>query len=210
MRLRFWIKESLKISAIVILASLFYGIFLWVMMDDFSESPVFVGMVFMITMGGLYLGIFTYTAYYSYLSVAVAFGSTRKEALAGMRLFRLIFMGVIALAALILAVIHYGGFHLELLLHIPLSILLDLLFSAGGMLAGIANIRRGGKAAAWVFGGFAALLVALAVLIVVLVLAAAGNVLKWVVIALVALIPVVHILCLKPEKKTVEMFSVKL
>lgn len=210
MRLRFWTRESLKLSAIVILASLFYSIFLWGMTGDSHESPLFTGMVFLISAGGIYLGIFTFSAYYSYLSVAVAFGSTRKEALAGIRLFRLIYIGVHTLAGLILAVIHYGGFRVELLLLILLAVLLDLLFSTVGMLMGIVNIRRSGKTAVWVFAGFMGLLSAVMIWIVFAVMSGVDNAVIWTVIALAVLIPVVHILCLKPEKKAVYTCGIKM
>ena len=103
MKLRFWVVSALKNLGIIVGASLLYGVLMWMQMDDGTLSNLLEGLsLYLILFGALMtLGINT-GLYKMSVSLALSFGSTRREALVGVHLYRLIpAAAVTALASLI-------------------------------------------------------------------------------------------------------------
>ncbi len=167
MRLRYWVKNALNITAITIAGALLYGVFMWfsVMHDD--NDPMFMAMLFLVAFGGFMQAIYGISAYTGFLPVALSLGSTRKEALAGIRVFRLLIMLIIAAAVAVLALLN-KGFDPTVLIMTALSLLLSMIFGAWGAFMGMASARYGSKASGAVFVGGLVLLASISVSIIYL------------------------------------------
>lgn len=100
MRLKDWVKTSVQYAAIVVGASLLYG----VLMEP-TDLKMMLNMTgtYMLMFGACMTVLFGITVYKVLLPVALGFGSTRREAFVGMQCFRLIYCAiVIAVASLVL------------------------------------------------------------------------------------------------------------
>ena len=139
MRLAYWFQFGIKTLVTIAGACAIYGFLIWIQMDaDFLE---FLGMsapLMMIFFGAVMLFAFGMAQYRS-----LSFGSTRREAMVGLHLYRLIpAIGVTALAVLIPL-----AFGQELLFGTRATILVGvgimLLGSAVGMMTGLIDLRFG-------------------------------------------------------------------
>lgn len=103
MRLRFWFSRGLQVLASILGASVLYGLLMWIQMDDSRlEFLLMMLPLYFILFGGFILLIMTFSLYKMMLSLCLSFGSTRREALVGMHIYRLIpTLGITALAALL-------------------------------------------------------------------------------------------------------------
>ena len=144
MRLAYWFQFGIKTLVTIAGACAIYGFLIWIQMDaDFLE---FLGMsapLMMIFFGAVMLFAFGMAQYRMALNLSLSFGSTRREAMVGLHLYRLIpAIGVTALAVLIPL-----AFGQELLFGTRATILVGvgimLLGSAVGMMTGLIDLRFG-------------------------------------------------------------------
>lgn len=144
MRLAYWFQSGIKTLATIAGACAVYGFLMWIQMDTgFLE---FLGMsapLMMIFFGAVMLFAFGMVQYRMALNISLSFGSTRREAMVGLHLYRLIpAVGITALAVLIPL-----AFGQELLFGTRATILVGvgimLLGSAVGMMTGLIDLRFG-------------------------------------------------------------------
>lgn len=103
MRLRFWLLGSLRIFGSVVGASAIYAIFMWIQMDDGKITNVLTLLpLYFLLFGAIMLLAMTMSLYKMMVSLSLSFGSTRREALAGLHVYRLLpTLGVAAVMAML-------------------------------------------------------------------------------------------------------------
>ena len=151
MRLKDWLKTGLLYGAIVVGASFVYGFL--INQSDMTQTMNAIVM-YMLAFGaglGVALNILMYK---TMLPVALSFGSTRKEAFAGIQCYRLVYTVLVIGAALPLSLMagDVGRFF------VPFGIGLMLLLTALGAVLGMLGGRfgRGVKVVVGVAGGLLA------------------------------------------------------
>lgn len=91
MRLKFWIKEGLKNTAIILGACVLYTVLLDVQDAAEDLSGFFnIGAVYLLLFGSMFSMVLNTTAYQTYIPLSLGFGSTRKEVLLGLQCYRMI------------------------------------------------------------------------------------------------------------------------
>lgn len=147
MRLRYWFKESLTVIVASVGGSALYTFLMWLSDMDFGDdSPLFMGLIYLCCFGGFMGLIMNIAAHSQHLPTALSFGSTRKEAMVGMQIFRLLPGLVIAVLSAVLFIIHEGQFQPKYLLIGVLSLAVSLILGTWGSFMGIASHRYGKKA----------------------------------------------------------------
>ena len=147
MRLRFWLKESLTVMAAAIGGSAFYTFLMWFSETEPDLEGLFtMAIVYLIVFGAFMRLIMNVAAHSQHLSSALSFGSSRKEAMVGMQIFRLLPGLVIAVLSAVLFIIHEGQFQPKYLLIGVLSLAVSLILGTWGSFMGIASHRYGKKA----------------------------------------------------------------
>ena len=147
MRLRFWLKESLTVMAAAIGGSAVYTFLMWFSeTEPYLEGLFTMAIVYLIVFGAFMSLIMNVAAHSQHLSTALSFGSSRKEAMVGMQIFRLLPGLVIAVLSAVLFIIHEGQFQPKYLLIGVLSLAVSLILGTWGSFMGIASHRYGKKA----------------------------------------------------------------
>ena len=147
MRLRFWLKESLTVMAAAIGGSAFYTLLMWFSETEPDPEDLFMmGIVYLIVFGAFMSLIMNVAAHQQHLSTALSFGSTRKEAMVGMQIFRLLPGLAIAIVATIVFCVMQGSFQAKYLLIGAASMGVYLILGTWGSFMGIASHRYGKKA----------------------------------------------------------------
>jgi hypothetical protein len=155
MRLKDWVKTALQYSAIVVGASLLYG----VLMEP-TDLKMMMNMTgtYMMMFGAAMTMLFGITVYKVMLPVSLGFGSTRKEAFVGMQCFRLIYCAIVTAVALLVFLLNGEIGMAEFKPLAPICIGLMPLFGALGAVLGIIG-NRFGKSTMAVVSAVGALLV---------------------------------------------------
>lgn len=147
MRLRYWFKESLTVIVASVGGSALYTFLMWLSdMDLGDDGPLFMGLIYLCCFGGFMGLIMNIAAHSQHLPTALSFGSTRKEAMVGMQIFRLLPALVIAVLSAVLFIIHEGQFQAKYLLIGVLSLAVSLILGTWGSFMGIMHSRFGVKA----------------------------------------------------------------
>ena len=147
MRLRFWLKESLTVMAAAIGGSAFYTFLMWFSETEPDLEGLFtMAIVYLIVFGAFMSLIMNVAAHSQHLSTALSFGSSRKEAMVGMQIFRLLPALVIAILSTVLFIIYEGQFQTKCLLIGVLSLAVSLILGTWGSFMGIMHSRFGVKA----------------------------------------------------------------
>lgn len=147
MRLRYWFKESLTVIVASVGGSALYTFLMWLSDMDFGDDgPLFMGFVYLCCFGGFMGLIMNIAAHSQHLPTALSFGSTRKEAMVGMQIFRLLPALVIAILSTVLFIIYEGQFQTKCLLIGVLSLAVSLILGTWGSFMGIMHSRFGVKA----------------------------------------------------------------
>lgn len=147
MRLTYWLKASL-----VEIAAIIGGSGVYTLLMSFSvhaapeEGPLFLFLIYMIGFGGFMALILNAAAYMQQLPLAIAFGSSRKEAMVGMQLYRLLPGLVTALAAAVIVLIRGNAQSPGAFLVALVSLFLNLILGTWGSFMGMAGARLGNKA----------------------------------------------------------------
>ena len=91
MRLGYWIRQSLKMTMIILAGSAAYTVMMAVQgtVDGIMEALEMGGM-FLMMFGAMISTVLNTTVYQLHIPLTLSFGSTRKEAFAGIQLYRLI------------------------------------------------------------------------------------------------------------------------
>ncbi len=147
MRLRFWLKESLNVIVASVGGSALYTFLMWLSDMDFGDNgPLFMGLIYLCGFGGFMGLIMNIVAHSQHLPTALSFGSTRKEAMVGMQIFRLLPALVIAILSTVLFIIYEDQSQAKYLLVGVLSLFVSLVLGTWGSFMGIMHIRFGTKA----------------------------------------------------------------
>lgn len=102
MRLRYWFTGALQLLGMVLGASALYCLVIWLQMDDEVQFLLTMLPLYFILFGSIMMLCLTVGLYKTMVNLALSFGSTRREVLAGLQLYRLLpTLAVAALAALL-------------------------------------------------------------------------------------------------------------
>ena len=143
MRLRYWIKTGLQTFGMVIGACLIYGFLMSIQMQD-ALSDMFVLMpVYLLLFGGMMLLASNIGVYKFNLQLALAFGSTRNEAIVGLNLFRLIPTVLLTAVLVIICGLPVGEAPVSAVQAIPLGLGVYLFFGALGSAIGVIFTKYG-------------------------------------------------------------------
>lgn len=108
MRIRYWLREGLKITFIVLVACLVYTVLMALQDDDLTGKELFaLAGTFTILFGALFSMVFCTTLYNLHFPLVLSFGSTRKEVLLGLHCYRIIYTSVFVIMTAIL--FHLAG-----------------------------------------------------------------------------------------------------
>lgn len=145
MRLKDWFKSGLQFGTIVVAASFVYGLLMGT--NGVGELLTMAAM-YMLLVGALINVLYNLGVYKTILPVALSFGSTRKEAFVGMQCYRLVYAGLVMIAAIPLYLLAgEEGAH-DMKLMVPLGIGLMLVTNAFGAVLGMIGNRFGKGATA--------------------------------------------------------------
>lgn len=215
MRVRFWVKNSLIAIGLITLLVPVYMILFESTGDEFVWEDIFVtASSYLWFIGAVFSMVFGASLYKQYLPIALSFGSTRREALVGIQLFRLIPMGIITALSLVLAFLQGREFFRDMIAMLPTSIGMYLIANSVGTVIGTAVAKFGNKALALLIPALIGLSVGVFFFVFssleepgFIVEFAMGDGLQWVVLAAGL---IVHGLSMIPEVKTVYHCNVKL
>lgn len=217
MRLRYWIKSALNITLGTLIGSMGYAVMMAWQLDDFGvQECLCAAALFAVGFGGFFTLLMNITVYAGMLPVCLSFGSTRKEALLGLQLYRLIPAAICSvLAAVVLAFVK-GKHDVPPAMVFCAGMALFMILGAWGSVAGMLQTKYGNKAgAAAVLLGFFILMLVV-VMIVMAVLASTEEQFKALLFSpflyggLLLVGIAVHCLCLLLERRTINQYSVKL
>ncbi len=140
MRLQFWIKSGLQTCVAVIGACGFYALLMYIQLGDSTQDLLSMIPIYLLAFGGMMLMVLNTGVYKLHLHLALAFGSTRNEAILGLNLFRLIPTALLTVILAVIAALPGGDFSFQ---SIPLGLGVYLLFGALGTLIGIVFTKYG-------------------------------------------------------------------
>lgn len=143
MRLRFWIKSGLQTFFLVVSACLLYGFLMGIQLQD-ALSDMFVLMpVYLLLFGGMMLLTMNIGVYKFNLQLALAFGSTRNEAIVGLNLSRLIPSLLLTAVLVIFCGLPVAEAPVSPVQAIPLGLGVYLFFGALGSVIGVIFTKYG-------------------------------------------------------------------
>jgi hypothetical protein len=208
MRLRYWIKEALKLTGILIIASFAYTLLMMIMGLDAADTWRRY-----LNMGAMWLGMFGAfmsivlgaSIYQVFVPLAISFGSTRKEVFWGLQCYRFVVTFFVLLVAGILCAV---AKEISVWIALPFGICAFLVFHGMGAIMGGLSSRLGKTA-----------LVIMALVGMLLFIGMIGLILlghNWFALhknVFALLMPgigvLVYALCMIYEVKTIRKFSVK-
>ena len=208
MRLRYWIKEALKLTGILIIASFAYTLLMMIMGLDAADTWRRY-----LNMGAMWLGMFGAfmsivlgaSIYQVFVPLAISFGSTRKEVFWGLQCYRFVVTFFVLLVAGILCAV---AKEISVWIALPFGICAFLVFHGMGAIMGGLSSRLGKTA-----------LVIMALVGMLLFIGMIGLILlghNWFAMhknVFALLMPgigvLVYALCMIYEVKTIRKFSVK-
>ena len=209
MRLRYWAKEALKITGVIMAAALGYTLLM--MAQDSRETWEDY-----LVMGAVYLGMFGAficmtlgtSIYQVHVPLAISFGSTRKEALLGIQCYRLVIASIILAVAELLFFMTGDTARSMAWAVVPLGAAAFLVFNSIGAILGGLSTKLGKGA-----------LIAGSIIVMLLCVGGIGSVILiiglkyslqksvvWIVLGIGSL---VYALSMVFEVKSIKKFSVK-
>ena len=143
MRLRYWLKSGFQTFGLVIGACLLYGFLMGIQLQD-ALSDMFVLMpVYLLLFGGMMLLAMNIGVYKFNLQLALAFGSTRNEAILGLNLFRLIPTILLTAVLVVFCALPMVEAPVSAAQAIPLGLGVYLFFGALGSAIGVIFTKYG-------------------------------------------------------------------
>lgn len=144
MRLRFWLKSGLEILGMTVGISAFYCALMWIQMEDGGWLDVLsILPVYLIVLGALLFAVTAIGQYRMTVSLVLSFGSTRREVLMGLQIYRLLPTVCIALLAALLTMLPGVAPVFSPYTTFLLSLGAFLLGGAAGALLGMVTYRFG-------------------------------------------------------------------
>lgn len=205
MRLKQWLTYSLMPWAASLAATVLFTLMEAMSGEIFAGGSYFFGVcIFLLAMLQIYI-------YQNILPLAISFGSTRKEVLTGLRLYRVLSTLLCAVTAVVLTWLEGGDAMLPPMTMLPLSLGLYLLGSSLGGIMGKAFTKWGNNMAFAIFFviGFGSAMSLAAAMIFFDSFSAFIQSFPWQ-YAVLALGIAAHLLILPLDKKLVYGYTVKL
>ena len=212
MRLGYWVRQSLKMTMIILAGSAAYTVMMAVQgtVDGIMDA-LQMGGFFLMMFGIMISTVLNTTVYQLHLPLTLSFGSTRKEAFVGIQLYRLINGLIVVLVGCGLYGVA-GAMGDEWLMPAwcigVLGLGAYLLMGAFGILMGILATKLG-KVALAAVAGVVTLLGMVTIGGAVLGLELGFGLERWMVWIVLALGAVVYGLMLIPEVRTLKKFCVR-
>lgn len=211
MRAKLWIKNSLTYALASVAGAAAYALIMCLMEPDFELRRLLdMATGYLVGIGVVMSVVVGIVDYKTTLPLALSFGSTRKEALVGMQVGRLVYgLGLLTAVAVLFAAANGLG---SLPVLLPIAVGVMLMMSAAGAVFGMVTVKFG-KVAAVVIGILVGLLAAgsvFAAMMFVLADEVAFEASEWMLWLLPAVGAVIYGLVLIPEVKTVYHYNVKL
>ena len=208
MRLRYWIKEALKLTGILIIASFAYTLLMMIGLDaaDTWRYYLNMGAMYLAMFGAFMSMVLGASIYQVFVPLAISFGSTRKEVFWGLQCYRFVITFLVLLVAGILCAV---AKEISVWIALPFGICAFLAFHGMGAIIGGLS-RKLGKIALsllmlammlLIIGGIAAV-----VLMIHLGIEMRGDIVALLMPGIGVL---VYALCMIYEVKTIRKFSVK-
>lgn len=145
MRLKQWLTYSLMPWAAALAATVLFTLMEAMSGEIFAGGSYFFGVcIFLLAMLQIYI-------YQNILPLSISFGSTRKEVLTGLRLYRVLSTLLCSVTAVVLTLLEGGDAMLPPLTILPLSFGLYLLGGALGGIMGKAFVKWGNTTAFAIF-----------------------------------------------------------
>ena len=209
MRLRYWIKEALKLTGIVIIASFAYTLLMMgVDAADTWRYYLNMGAMYLAMFGAFMSMVLGASIYQVFVPLAISFGSTRREVLFGIQCYRLVSMLLILAVSAILLIISEGMLLNNEVANLPTGVGAFLMLNGSGIILGCCSTKLG--KARMIIVGIVTMILTCSIIGAVIFLAAVkyqmrGNTM-WVILIVGIL---VYLLCMIYEVKTIRKFSVK-
>jgi len=144
MRLRYWIKQGFSTIAIVLLAWLLYSVMMFVQLSSLSWDAVgSTAPIYLLVFGGMMQLAMVLGVYKLNLPLCLSFGSTRREALVGLQLFRLIPVVGLTVVLTVLTAVLKDTSPLSAATAVPVGLGVSLIAAAVGSLMGMLHLRFG-------------------------------------------------------------------
>ena len=143
MRLRFWLKQGVETFAIILGASLLYGLLMFIQTDSGLDGLLILLPLYLLLFGALMMMGISIGIYKMAVPLAISFGSTRNEVLLGLQIFRAIPVLLIPTLAAILTAAGGEDASLPLSAVLPLGIGAFLITSALGAVIGVVFTKYG-------------------------------------------------------------------
>ena len=143
MRLRFWLKQGVETFAIVLGASLLYGLLMFIQTDSGLDGLLILLPLYLLLFGALMMMGISIGIYKMAVPLVISFGSTRNEVLLGLQIFRAIPVLLISALAAILTAVSGEEATLPLSAVLPLGIGAFLITSALGAVIGVVFTKYG-------------------------------------------------------------------
>ena len=140
MRLKDWLKSGLQYGAIVVGASFLYGVLMGT--SNLSEMLTMTAMYMLMFGAGINM-VYNISMYKSALPLALSFGSTRKEAFAGVQCYRLVYAVLVIGVAVPLYLLAGEDGRTDLMIFVPIGIGLMLILNGLGAVLGMIGNRFG-------------------------------------------------------------------
>lgn len=168
MRRLYWVKEGLKVVATIFGATALYSLFMALLNTDEDPLQSFFrqGTIYFVIMGVLMSLLSNMGLHQTIIPISLSFGGTRKEAIWGVQLYRLIVLLFLLIGASVLFGLMLSDVSI-LLGTIPIIIGLYLFFAGLGGLLGT-FVSRISKGVLVVIVGFATLLIMFILIFVIL------------------------------------------
>lgn len=217
MRLRYWIKSSLDITAGTLGGAVMFTLMMAWQMGDFGLRKCLVAAaLFVVGFGGFFALWMNIAVYVGMLPVCLSFGSSRKEALVGFQLYRLIPAVICSVIAAVVFVFVKEKNEVPPVMVFCIGMAAFLTLGAWGSVAGMLQAKFGNKAGvAVVLVGFGILILIVAAVVIIALNSTEGQFMEALFspvfyggLLLVGI--AVHCLCLIPERKVITQYSVKL
>lgn len=147
MRLRFWLKTGLETFGVIVGATAFYSVMMFLQSSSATWEDILLTLpMFFLLFGGVMFLAMTIGVYKLSVPLVLSFGSTRNEVLVGLQIAHL--MPVVLTTALVTVLIALGGANsvIPLSAAIPAALGIYLMFSAFGVILGVV-ITHFGKVA---------------------------------------------------------------
>lgn len=215
MRLKFWIKNALTYSGLMLLAAPIYMALIALQNEDITTAELYaMGTGYYWMFAGMMVLILGINLYVQFLNLSLGFGSTRKEAFWGVFCYRLICPTVITAGYLLLYALMGEGNAASLTSVLPFGLGLFLFSGACGSVCGMLWNKLN-KKAFWIMipiyflatVGFIGLMVVIQLEGRIGELLIAGTPIPWIFLGLGI---AAHFLCMIPEYKTIYKYNVKL